>query len=588
MDAGLGHSGLNRLRFLGLTAMAGMAALGWRFHDLQVVHFQRYFDRARLNTVVVERKAAPRGRLLDCKGRPLVVNEPSYELWVRPAELRNLAKTEAMLSLALGQPSAVVHRRLARGLAKAPLEALMLQRSLNAHQLARSAVSLRGLPGVYLEVAERRRYRFGRAAANVLGYMGEISDAELRARPRGDYSPRDMVGKSGLEKQYDRTLRGFKKVENYRVDARGRTVETDEARPPVAGSDLHLTLDIKLQQLAERLLRESVRPPHGGAVVVMEVGSGRLRALATWPSFDPAPFARGISQRRYQSLIRDPSAPLMCRAHEGAYSPGSTFKVINSSAGLAEKLCTPNTVFYCTGSYLGQNCFVTSGHGSISFVDSIAQSCDVVYYRMADQLGVNRLVRYCRAFGLGRPTGVDLPYEESGLLPDPAWKKRAWGEPWEWYDTTNMGIGQGMLVVTPLQMAVAVAAVANGGRIYKPYLVERIVSRSGWLQYRAKPRPLRRVPVAPRLLAGVRAGMEAAVLYGTGGACNIPGLAVAGKTGTVETNGENHTWFVSYAPARKPRLVIVVFLEKSGGYGGSKAAPIARQLYLSAFGLPGP
>ncbi len=585
MDGGLAT--LRRLNLLGLAMLGCLVCLGWRFYQLQIVEFSMHQRKARRDTLVLERTAAPRGRLYDCNQRLLVSDEPHYQLWVRPGEVQKWAAVEPLLSEALEIPRSELRVRMSRALARAPLDPLVLQRTLSNHQVARCAVRLRGLPGVYLEAAARRRYSLGRMAADVLGYTGEISEKELKALG-GDYSARDLLGKTGLEKQYDIPLRGHKGSETYTVDARGRTVAVEEARSPGAGSDLHLTLDAKLQQKAERLLEAAVHAPYGGAVVVLEAQSGRVRVLATRPGFDPRPFSRGISAKEYSRLLRDPSAPLLSRAFEGAYSPGSTFKLVTSSAGLAENLCTPSTVFFCPGSYRGQNCFVTSGHGTIGFRDTLAQSCDTVYYRMADQLGPKRLVRYSRAFGLGSPTGIDLPHEEAGLVPDPQWKLKNWHEPWGWYDTTNMGIGQGMLLVSPLQMAVMTAAVANGGKVYKPFLVEKVVSPAGALQWSARPRPRPRsqVPVKPALLQAVRNGMIGAVQHGTGGAAAVPGLEVAGKTGTVETNGPNHTWFVSFAPARHPKLVVVVFLEKSGGYGGEKAAPIARELYTLALRPP--
>ncbi|ODT68010.1 penicillin-binding protein 2 [bacterium SCN 62-11] len=569
---------------LGLGTLACLVCLGCRFYQLQVVEFPVHQRKALRDSRVLEHTTPPRGRLYDMRGRLLVSDEPHYQLWVRPGELQKRGELEGVLSEALGQPRSELRARITRALALAPLEPLVLQRTLSEQQLARSAVRLRGLPGVYLEAAARRRYFHRKTAADVLGYTGEISEEELkRLAAKGGYSARDMLGKTGLEKEYDVRLRGRKGLQAYTVDARGRTLSVEDARSPVAGADLYLTLDLGLQQRAEQLLEAAVHSPHGGAVVVLDPQSGRVRALASRPNFDPRPFARGITNREYQALLKDPSAPLLSRAFEGAYSPGSTFKLVTSSAGLAEKLCTPNSMFYCSGSYHGQNCFVTSGHGSISFVESLAQSCDVVYYRMADRLGPNRLARYCRAFGLGSATGIDLPHEDPGLVPDPKWKEKVWKEPWGGYDTTNMGIGQGMLLVTPLQMAVTTAAVANGGKVYAPFLVEKIVSRAGALQWSAHPRPRRKVPVPARALAAVRQGMVGAVDHGTGGAAAIPGVQVAGKTGTVETNGPNHTWFVSFAPAAKPRLVIVVFLEKSGGFGGEKAAGIAGELYRYAF-----
>lgn len=589
MDSGLGTSALRRLKLVALCGFSALAGLGWRFHQLQIDQQTLHAAEARLNTIVVERTAAPRGRIVDCKGRTIVVNEPTYQLWVRPAEVRGAKKTIALIARALGMPKAELEKRFAKAHSTLPLEPLVLKRSLSRHQLARCAVFLGGgIRGVYLEATARRRYHYGKSTAGVLGYMGEISEAELmrmRRLKNTEYSARDMVGKTGLEAQYDKVLRGRKGVENHYVDARGRTVRVEEARPPVPGPDLQLTLDMKLQTLAENLLRKSIVYPHGGAVVVMDPRSGRIRALASMPTFDPRMFARGITAKEYESLIKNPSSPLLSRAYEASFSPGSTFKPMTATAGLAEHICTPGSTFYCGGNYKGQNCFVRSGHGHLTLPQSLAFSCSVVFYQMADRLGIDRLAKYAHAYGFGQRTGIDLPNEDPGLFPDRKWKKKIWNDDWYVYDSMNTGIGQGMLCVTPLQMAVMTSAIANGGKVYKPFLVEKITTPSGGLKWQAHPKPVRKVPIKPQLLSVIREGMRGSVAYGTGAAAAVPGLEICGKTGTVETNGANHAWFESFAPYKNPKLVVVVFLEKSGGYGGSKAAPIAHELYKLAFGV---
>jgi penicillin-binding protein 2 len=248
-------------------------------------------------------------------------------------------------------------------------------------------------------------------------------------------------------------------------------------------------------------------------------------------------------------------------------------------------LCTPSTVFYCGGSYKGANCFVRSGHGRIGFYDTIALSCDVTYYRLGDLLHIGRLDRYASAFGLGRRTGVDLPGEESGILPSPQWKQKWVKDRWYEGDTINTSIGQGFLIVSPLQMACYTAAIANGGKLWRPHLFGSEWTARGTRVRNARPQLVRRVPVAPRWLAAVREGMRGAVLRGTGTIAQSKLIALAGKTGTVETSksptnphGHNHVWFTCFGPYEKPEIVVTVFLEKAGGYGGQYAAPVARQV----------
>jgi penicillin-binding protein 2 len=306
-------------------------------------------------------------------------------------------------------------------------------------------------------------------------------------------------------------------------------------------------------------------------------------ALVSLPNFNPAWFSRGISDKQYRALMRDPLHPLLSRAYQAAYPPGSTFKVVNASASLQSHICTPSSIFYCSGVYKGFHCFVRSGHGNISFTEAIAQSCDVSFYRLGDILGIKRLARFAHAFGLGQRTGIDLTDEQDGLFATPAWKMKTYKESWQWYDTINMAIGQGMMTVSPLQMAVVVAAVANGGYVVQPHLVDAIVASNHRIVQRIKPHILRRVPVAKKFLAAVRVGMAGVVDHGTGTAAQSKMITIAGKTGTAEAvptadnpHGRNHTWFVSFAPVDHPQIVTVVLVVKAGGYGGGVAAPIAK------------
>ncbi|MBI3924282.1 MAG: penicillin-binding protein 2 [Armatimonadetes bacterium] len=584
-----------RITLVACGMLALFAILANHLFTMQILEHESYAARARRNAVVVELEPAPRGRMLDRRGRLLVSNEPRFELSVVPGELE--PGSEAVLSRALGVPNARVRGMIERARASAPLERLVLEPALSAEQLVHAAPMSRSLRGVFLDARAQRRYPGVVQAAHLFGTVGEISAEELPVLRGKGYAARDIVGKTGLEKQYDLLLRGRKGVRHLLIDVLGRTVRTNEIRPPAAGLTLQLTLDMDLQTatekaLAEKLseLRQQNGEPGAGAVIALEAQTGRVLALASQPQFDPRPFARGIKLKEYERLVADPTCPLVNRAIHSSFSPGSTFKIINSSAALQEGLCHPHSSFYCGGSYAGASCFIRSGHGGIGFEQSLALSCDVVYYRLGDQLGIGRLGRYCAAFGLGSPTGIDLPDEAGGLLPSVAWKQKALGEEWFGGDTINMSIGQGFLLVSPLQMAVATAAVANGGKVYRPYLLERALTHKGDVEFQNEPRLVRKVPVKPELLSAVRQGMRGAVVYGTGGAADSPLVQVAGKTGTVESfpsvsnrHGRNHVWFVSFAPYKKPELVVVVFLEKSGGYGGSNAAPVARTVIEAYF-----
>jgi penicillin-binding protein 2 len=569
-----------------------LAILASHLYRMQVVEGAMYREQARQNTISRESMPALRGRIFDRKGRLLVTNSPSYRLMVVPGDLKNPAATARDLARVLHVDRNRLLQRLQRLRSEAPLDPFKLSDHLDDTELARLAEIQLQTPGLSVETRPRRAYPQGYMAAHVLGYVGEVSEEELRRMRRSGYAAGDGIGKAGLDRRYETELRGHKGVRFVAVDPAGRPARVAGVQRPVPGLNLHLTLDSNVQRTAEAALQNTLDSlakkngeRSGGAVVVMDARTGALRALASLPQYDPGLFDGPRRDHEYARLLQDHLTPLIGRAWQGAWSPGSTFKIINASASLQEKLCTPRSTFFCGGSYKGSNCFVRSGHGTISFSDSLALSCDVTYYRLGDLLGIKRLDRYAAAFGLGRPSGVDLPAEEAGILPSPSWKERFLRDRWYGGDTINMSIGQGFLVVTPLQMAVYTAAVANGGRVLQPYVVDHFSTFQGRISRRPHPRVRRRVPVAPRLLEAVRRGMRGAVEHGTATAANLTQVAVAGKTGTVENvptvdnrKGRNHVWFTCFAPFAHPQVVVVVFLEKAGGYGGSYAAPVAREV----------
>lgn len=583
----------SRIRQVGLGGMFLLTMLGARLYDLQIRQGTYYATKAQHNTVVVEHRPATRGRIIDCKGDILVSNAPQFELTVIPSELRDRKTTLKLLAKLLDEPTEALAQKIDKASPHAPL---VLRRDLKLQVLTQATELAEARPGVAVRAGAIRRFRYGKMAAHLLGYVAEINAEELRTRRDQGYALGDPIGKSGLEKQYDSVLRGVKGQDQVRIDVLGRTVSQSELRPPTAGPDLYLNLDAQLQRICEKALGETLVELHkqngersGGTVVVMDVETGAVKALAALPQYDPRLFARGIKSKEYQALLEDDGFPLVNRMIHSAFSPGSTFKLITASASLQLGLCTPSSYFVCGGSFGEANCFVRSGHGGISFEDSMAHSCDVVYYQLGYRMGIDKLRHYCALFGLGRPTGIDLPEETGGLLPSKEWKLKNWQDRWYDGDTVNMSIGQGFLLVSPLQMAVVTAAVANGGYLVRPTLVKKAIAKNGSVPLMPVPQR-HKVPVKPAYLAAVRRGMRGAVTHGTAVATDLPQVQVAGKTGTVENSpsvhnrhGRNHTWFVSFAPYDKPRYTVVVFLEKSHGYGGGMCAPIARQAYEYLF-----
>lgn len=578
-----------RIRQVALGGVLLFTVLGARLYDLQVVQGKHYADKAHQNTIVLEDKPATRGRIMDRRGEILVSNAPQFELVVTPGEMRHRKETLKMLAPLLDESVEELTSKVELAAQHAPL---VLRRDLKDGVLARATELAELRTGVEVRAGAIRRFKYGKMAAHLLGYVGEINSRELRTRRASGYALGDPIGKRGLEKQYDKLLRGVKGTNQEHIDVLGRTVSSYELRPSTPGPDLYLNLDAQLQLVAEKALGETLArlekqngERSGGTVVVMDVKTGAVRALASLPQYDPRQFARGIKSKEYQALMNDKGYPLVNRMIHSAFSPGSTFKLITHTAALQGGFANTGSYFVCGGSYGPANCFVRSGHGGISFEDALAHSCDVVYYSLGDKMGIRHLRKYCALYGLGSPTGIDLPAETGGLLPSPEWKQKEWGDRWYAGDTINMSIGQGFLLVTPLQMAVVTAAVANGGYVVTPTLAKQAIARNGSVTSLARTER-KKIPAKPEFLASIRRGMRGAVTHGTSTATNLPQVKVSGKTGTVENSpsvhnryGRNHVWFVSFAPYEDPEVTVVVFLEKSHGYGGSLAAPIARKCY---------
>jgi penicillin-binding protein 2 len=580
-----------RLRLLALVGVVMLGMLILRLYHEQIQLYADNDHRAHLNTIYDKPLPAPRGKILDATGHVLVSNQPRYMLAVVPQKLpqalANLRNVAPLLGL---DTHKVLARARKRALANQG-EAYVLVQPLDDKQLARLAPMLPNLEGVQMVTTSTRRYPYGALASHVLGYVGEISEDRLNAH-RDVYSPGDIVGQSGLEAEYDRQLRGKKGTTEVYMNAAGHAIKAVPGTDPTPGVHLQLTLDLPVQQQAEQSLQKTLNELYvkngektGGAVVVMNARNGGVLAMASLPNYDPRKFARGIRAREYTALIKDKQYPLLNRVTQAAFPPGSTFKIINASACLQEKICTAASQFYCSGWYKGFHCFVQSGHGHLDFYNAIALSCDATFYMLGDRLGINKLHKYAAAFGLGRQTGVDLPAEMSGICPGVRWKQKYFHEPWFEGETIVMSIGQGYLIATPLQMAVACAAVANGGTLVTPHLVNKMISLDRHVVWRWKPGKRRRVPVAPRYLAAVRKGMAGAVDHGTATAAQSKIVSIAGKTGTAEAvatsenpHARNHVWFVSFAPIDHPKIVAVVMVEKAGGFGGSVAAPIAKDV----------
>jgi penicillin-binding protein 2 len=431
-------------------------------------------------------------------------------------------------------------------------------------------------------------------ASHLLGYLGEINSKELAERKWDGYQIGNQIGKRGLERLYENDLRGEKGTMYMEVDAHGFEQRQLKGREPLAGNDLELTIDLDLQLEAEKAMEGKA-----GAVVVMDVKSGRLLTFASAPPVHLEDFVGGISTKNWQKLLNDIKRPLVNKPIQGQYPPGSTYKIITALAGLSKGVIDENSVFYCSGSMRFGNrrygCWKKGGHGPISLHRALAESCDVYFYQVGLKVGVDGLAEYANRMGLGHKTEINFEYEKSGLIPTAAWKKRAKNVPWQEGETLSIAIGQGFNLVTPLQVCQMTAALANGGILYKPLLVDSIVDPEGQVITENKPTvELENIGMG-KYLKLIRAGLVGAVndAHGTGKAARLKDITVAGKTGTAQVvtmetfkavdeedvayKHRDHAWFTSFAPAENPEIAVTVLVEH-GGHGGSAAAPVAKKI----------
>lgn len=574
---------VRRLSRLTGLAVAALAAIGFGYLRVQVVegaYYRQLADNNRLRKQTIE---APRGWIFDRQGKPLAENVPNYSLSIDRALARDLDDSFAFTSRLVGVPVRELERRYRdrrRGAGFAPV---VVAENLDLETVAHISALQLEHPEIGVEIAHRRLYRPAQQTAHLLGYLGEVSERDLERAP-ATYRPGELIGKKGIEKIYDDQLRGEDGARVAVVDSHGRFIEEFDHHPARPGQPLDLTLDLRLQQAAADLLADKT-----GAIVALDPRSGEILAMVSSPSFDPNRFAGRLDPATWQALLDDPRHPLQNRAIQNTYPPGSVFKVVMAVAALEALGLDPEETVYCRGFSMIYNhryrCWNASGHGRMNLRSAIKQSCNVYFHQLGQRLDIEAIARYARGFGLGSPTGLDLGVEQAGIVPNSQWSLERRGTPWYPGETISVATGQGPILVTPLQIATMMAAVANGGDLVTPRLVKT-----------AAPPERRRMPVSlrPSTLAIVKDALEAVVgePSGTGSAARLRGLAIAGKTGTAQVvrqvtwtsnddldpTKRDHAWFASYAPADDPQLVVVVLVEH-GGAGSKTAAPLARAIY---------
>jgi penicillin-binding protein 2 len=587
-----------RVRIVLGVMLLGFCALGAGLWQIQVAEGHVYEDNLRKQSVRRVRLPGMRGRIFDRGGRRLADNRPHYCLAIYLEELRQpgswdrtIDKVEdlvATLSQIIGRAPEIDREDIRNHIRRRLPLPLVAWKNLDDQALARWAERGGGLPGVDVYLEAVRVYPEGASACHLLGYVGRADPVQEKGEKYHYYVP-EMEGKAGLEKHFDALLRGRAGGRLLRVDVSGYRYGDLGVKEPESGSDLLLAIDADIQSAAERVLADD-----SGAVVVLDPRNGDVLALASSPGFDPNDFVPRMSSETWQGLIQNPDKPLLNRALVGNYAPGSTFKPVVAMAALENGFSTPEKAFTCPGYFkLGNatfNCWYKPGHGTIVLREALKHSCNVYFYRLGLQCGHEPITHMASALGLGSKTGLEIDYEAAGLVPDDGWKRRVFNDGWREGDTCNLSIGQGALTVTPLQMAVVAATLANKGTVYRPRVVLGVRPPDGDSFALRPAKVANRMHWTPEYIDVVRGGMHDVVMApdGTGRRARIPGVVIAGKTGTAEygrkDEGKKYGWMIAFAPFDQPRYAVALVIDEAIS-GGTTAAPRIAELMSAIFGV---
>lgn len=565
--------------------VAIFAFLLFRFWNLQIRDTEYFSERAEKNRFRSLPISAPRGKILDRDGRVIVDNHSSF----RAVLSRENLKEEHLQAIAEGLHLDLdeLRAKLRRFQSRAKYEDVVIKQELTPGELAfvESHRDTDTFPELAFIHSQARLYPRNGLAAHVIGYVGEVSETELGLPDFARYSQGDVIGKYGIERQYNDILMGIDGQRRVEVDSRGRERTLKETKEAVPGKSLQLTLDLDLQAVAELALEN-----RRGAVVALDPRNGEVLAMVSRPAYDPNVFAGHIRNQDWKAITDNPFYPLTNRAIQAQLAPGSTFKPLMALAGLESGVIDNSFTAHCGGgaNYYGRyfKCHAKSGHGVVDVHKGIVQSCDVFFYSVGNHLGIDRIAQYAEMVGLGHKTGIDLPHEAAGVVPSSKWKLQNQRQKWYAGETISVSIGQGALTVTPLQLANYVAGLANGGVWYRPHLVRD----------ESKPEPPRRASLEPENVAKVISGMYGVVNEGgTGWRARLPGIEVCGKTGTAQLASnellkkmakigetlKDNAWFVGFAPRQNPEIVVVALFEN--GVEGPYAAPIVRDVMKAYF-----
>ena len=580
-----------RLLYLRTGLLFCLLLLSARLWYLQVVKGPYYRELAEQNRVrTVDLKPA-RGLIFDRHGELLANNVPSFNLYLTVEDIRDREGLAAALEEMIGLPRAETKKRLVQQ-AKSYVP-ILLKSGLTLREAALLEGHRLELTGLRVQAESQRNYVQGPLGSHLLGYVGEVSPEQQEEPDFAGLVQGSIVGKAGVEKTYDRMLRGKPGEKTIEVDARGNERKIVAVVEQTPGDDLYLSLNLRLQRLAESLLGAE-----SGAIVALDPRNGDVLVMASSPPYDPNVLSRGLTPALWEQIASDTRHPLTNRAVQGQYPPGSTFKIMVASAALESDKWSADTKVRCAGAFpSGKHMFKDwkkGGHGVMDLYHAIVQSCDVYFYNIGQRLGIDTIAETARRFGLGQPTGIDLPSERVGIVPSTEWKQRVRKEPWYVGETISASIGQGYITVTPLQMAVAIGAVSNGGTLHRPRLVRAVRERATGRLQEFPSVERGPVPLQEDTFHFLQDALREVVLHGTGGRARSRSISIAGKTGTAQTVGarvsqlstdeeaipkqfRDHAWFVAYAPAEEPQIAVAVLVENTG-HGGAYAAPIAKAL----------
>jgi penicillin-binding protein 2 len=565
-----------------------IAVLIGRAAYLQIYQGEYYAGLADGNRIRIVPSMAPRGTFYDRNGELLVTNRPGFSVSLLPLTAPISDDVIDRLSDLLKVPTDEIKTKIAGHSGFNPIR---IKTDVTPDIVSIIEEQKSQYPGVVIEVTPIRDYILKQEGAHTFGYVSEINDTELEKMKDEGYKSGDIIGKFGLEKVYDKELRGENGGQQVEVDVSGKPVQILGRKEPVPGDDLELTIDINLQQAAEKAVDEQLTQigAHAAAAVVMNPQTGEILAMVSRPAFDPNLFAHGISSKDWNQLNNNPYHPMDNKTITGEYPPGSTFKIVTGTAALTEGVVTPDEQIFDSGHHW----IIPKGNadgealGWLNFRTALAHSDNVYFYEMGNRLGIDRLEKYARMFGLGAKTGIDLPYEATGLVANRRYKEKNFDDG-EWYlsETFDAAIGQGFNLVTPLQAAMVMGEIAADGKRYKPHVVNRIIAPDGSVVKDFQPELLSQLDVPEEDIKLVQDGLHDVTKYGTA-ASSFRGFTVdiAGKTGTAENSqGRDHGWFVAYGPFDNPNIVVAVIVE-NGGYGSQSAVPIGRKILEAAFGL---